>query len=31
LNERYKMVKKLGDGSQGIVFEVEDLKENGRK
>ena len=30
-NSRYKMVKKLGSGAQGTVFEVEDLNENGKK
>jgi len=24
-NNRYKMVKKLGEGAQGTVYEVEDL------
>ena len=27
-NNRYKMIKKLGEGAQGTVYEVEDLKEN---
>ena len=27
-NNRYKMVKKLGEGAQGTVYEVEDLTEN---
>jgi len=30
-NNRYKMVKKLGSGAQGTVYEVEDLNENGKK
>jgi serine/threonine protein kinase len=30
-NKRYKKIKKIGDGSQGTVFEVEDLKENNIK
>jgi serine/threonine protein kinase len=27
-NNRYKMVKKLGEGAQGTVYEVEDLTQN---
>ncbi len=30
-NNRYKMVKKLGSGAQGTVYEVEDLNGNGKK
>ena len=30
-NNRYKMIKKLGEGAQGTVFEVEDLQENNTK
>ncbi len=30
-NKRYKMIKKLGEGAQGTVFEVEDLNENNKK
>ena len=31
LNERYKMVKKLGEGAQGTVYEVEDLNEDRKR
>ena len=31
MNNRYKKIKKLGDGSQGTVFEVEDAKESNTK
>ena len=27
-NSRYRKIKKLGEGAQGTVFEVEDLTEN---
>jgi serine/threonine protein kinase len=30
-NERYKMVKKLGEGAQGTVYEVEDLNEDRKR
>ena len=30
-NNRYKMVKKLGEGAQGTVYEVEDLTENRKR
>jgi serine/threonine protein kinase len=30
-NNRYRMVKKLGEGAQGTVFVVEDLNENNKK
>ena len=30
-NKRYKKIKKLGEGAQGIVFSVEDLQENNTK
>ena len=30
-NKRYKKIKKLGEGAQGTVFEVEDLNENNKK
>lgn len=30
VNGRYNKIKKLGSGSQGTVFEVEDTKENKR-
>ena len=28
INGRYKKIKKLGEGSQGVVFQVEDTKDN---
>jgi hypothetical protein len=28
---RYKKIKKLGEGAQGTVYEVEDLNENNEK
>jgi hypothetical protein len=31
MNKRYRKIKKLGEGAQGTVFEVEDLQENNRK
>jgi hypothetical protein len=31
LNDRYRKIKKLGDGAQATVFEVEDIKENNKK
>jgi serine/threonine protein kinase len=31
LNDRYKMVKKIGEGAQGTVYEVEDLAENRKR
>jgi serine/threonine protein kinase len=31
MNNRYKRIKKLGDGSQGTVFEVEDINESNLK
>jgi hypothetical protein len=31
LYNRYKAVKKLGEGAQGTVYEVEDLNENRKK
>jgi hypothetical protein len=30
-NNRYKMVKILGEGAQGTVYEVEDLNENRKR
>jgi hypothetical protein len=27
-NNRYKMIKKLGEGAQGTVYDVEDLNED---
>jgi hypothetical protein len=30
MNGRYKKIKKLGDGTQAIVFQVEDTKENNK-
>ena len=30
-NKRYKKIKKLGEGAQGTVFEVEDLNESKKK
>jgi serine/threonine protein kinase len=30
-NNRYKAVKKLGEGAQGTVYEVEDLNENQKR
>ena len=30
-NNRYKKIKQIGKGSQGVVYEVEDLKENNKK
>jgi hypothetical protein len=30
-HKRYKQIKKLGEGSQGIVYQVEDLDENNKK
>ncbi len=31
LNEKYKKLRILGSGSQGKVFEVEDVKDNRKK
>jgi hypothetical protein len=30
-NKRYRKIKKLGEGAQGTVFEVEDMNENNKK
>ena len=30
INGHYKKIKKLGNGSQGIVFQVEDINENNK-
>lgn len=30
INGRYKKIKKLGNGSQGTVFQVEDINDNNK-
>ena len=30
INQRYKRIKKLGTGSQGIVFQVEDIQDGNK-